>query len=442
MNFSVLTISFKTAPVALREKLAVPSGEVPALLGEIREKCLLEELMLVSTCNRMEIYFADDSSGAAAERLRVWLNGYLGEAGLEDAAALLSENAALTHLFRVACGLESMVLGEPQVLGQVKQAYQATVDNHAQGPILTGLMPRVFHAAKRVRTETQVARFPVSVSFVAVQLARRIFDTLENKTVMVVGAGDMAELTVTHLKEAGIRRLMITNRTYTNAVALAERAQGSAVRFEEIGAYLPEADIVISSTGAQEYIITPELVRMAVKQRRGDPMFFIDIAVPRDVDPEVNQLSNVYCFDIDDLQSVADANMQQRERAAGEAQQIIGEEVARYERWRQALSVVPAVKALRRHFSEVGEAELADLLEHSGDVPPQQAEQLRKLARRIVNKLLHTPSTRLKEMGSEANGPLYVDALTDLFDLPAEPEPSELDAGNVVRLPVTARKPR
>jgi glutamyl-tRNA reductase len=450
MSLSVVSLNFKTTPVELREQLAVSAELVPSLLKETRDKARLKEVMVLSTCNRVEFFFADDEETTAAKNLTQWLAERFRDQDFDiaTAAVMLSGKAAVTHLFRVACSLESMVVGEPQILGQVKEAFQLAVAHKSHGTLLTGLMPRVFRAAKRVRSETLVARFPVSISFAAVQLASRIFETLSDKTVMVVGAGDMAELTVQHLLKAGIERLLITNRTFANAVALAERFQGSAVRFDELETYVPEADIVISSTGARGFIVTPEMVKKATKKRRGAPVFFIDIAVPRDVDPAVNELSDVYCYDIDDLQAVTDANKAEREREALKAQQIVEEEVAEYERWLRSHNVVPTVKALRRRFEEVGQQELEAALEKLGQLSGDQATQVRKLVRSLINKLLHEPSTRLKQGAGEVDGMLYGDALTALFALSPdggeENAPGHHDApggndegDNVVRLPIS-----
>ena len=447
MELSVISLNFKTAPVELREQLALATEPTPALLGEIRRRCRLQELMVLSTCNRVELYFAGDA-GKGSAKLLEWLGNRCGgeRKHLERAAVLLSGREALTHLFRVACSLESMVIGEPQILGQVKDASQLSAEHGCQGPLLSGLMPRVFRTAKRVRTETEVARYPVSVSFVAVQLAARIFDTLADKTVLVVGAGDMAELTVQHLLKSGIGRLLITNRTFSSAVSLAERFQGSAVRMEELESSLAEADIVITSTGARKFIVTPEMARQATRTRRGAPIFFIDIAVPRDVDPAVNQLPDVYCYDIDDLQAVTDANKEEREREALKAQKIVEQELARYEEWRKSLAIVPNVKALRQHFENVGERELDKSLKKLNHLSGRDAAEVRKLVRSVLNKLLHEPSVRLRQQKDDFDGLLYGEVLSRLFDLQAEPGETaqvslpEEAAGNVVHLPLKPRK--
>jgi glutamyl-tRNA reductase len=268
-----------------------------------------------------------------------------------------------------------------------------------------------------VRTETQIARFPVSISFVAAELAGKIFDNLADQTVLVVGAGEMAELAVTHLMAAGVRRLVISNRTFASAVTLAERFGGSAVPYEQMAEHLAHADIVISSTGARGFIISPDIVRNAVKVRRGKPMFFIDIAVPRDVDPAINQLRNVYLYDIDDLQAVASANLKEREREALAAQAIIDEDLARFQRWFDTLGMVPTVKALRERFASVGEQELERSMARLSHLPGQDQEQVQKLVRSVINKLLHVPSTRLKSLAEGQDGRLYAEALSAIFDL-------------------------
>lgn len=419
MSLSLITFNYKTTPLNLREKLAVPQSSLPGLLTEARARCGLDEIMMVSTCNRVEVYFRAPDGPQAGRALLEWMKrGFAGwDDELERSAVVLHGEAALTHVFRVACSLESMVVGEPQILGQVKEGYQLACDSAALGPYLNGLMQRVFHAAKRVRTETAIARYPVSVSYVAAELAGKIFDPLADKSVLVVGAGEMAELVVTHLQKAGVRRLAITNRTFANAVALAEKFHGSAVRFEHLNGCLADADIVISSTGAQRPVIDAEMVRTAERVRKGRPMFFVDIAVPRDVDPQVGQIANVYCYDIDDLQSVAKANARERETEALSAQRIVEDEVARFVRWKHSDSVKPVLKALRQHVNALGQQELERLLGHLTHLSDADVTALQAMVQGLVNKLLHQPSTRLKELGEDLNGQVYAEALNELFGL-------------------------
>lgn len=420
MTLSLLSFSFKTTPIEVREPLAVPADQLPAQLRDLRARAGLSELMVLSTCNRVEYYFAAADEGAAYEGLLGALQERLPEADrrrLAETALRLSRREALNHLFRVAASLESMVVGEPQILGQIKDAFQVAAEHQAAGALLGGLMPQVLRTAKRVRTETQIARFPVSISYVAVQLAQRIFDTLARQSVLVIGAGEMAELAVEQLVRAGIRRLVIANRTFSNAVSLAERFQGTAQPFERLPELLAEADIVISSTGASGFILTRDLVRAAMRARRGKSMFLIDIAVPRDVDPAVNELSNVYRYDVDDLQSVAEANLKEREKEALAAQAIVEQDVGRYLRWRESLGAVPTVRALRERYSQVGEQELERALAQLRHLPPQDQARIQRLVRTLVNKLLHTPSMRLKQVTDAEQGRLFAETLTRLFDL-------------------------
>ncbi|MDH4248577.1 MAG: glutamyl-tRNA reductase, partial [Deltaproteobacteria bacterium] len=385
-----------------------------------------KELMVLSTCNRVEYYFVDGQPEAGFVRLLEWLNRrFLVEPGaLEPSSVKLEDQVALIHLFRVACALESMVIGEPQILGQLKDAYRLAGESTTLGPELNGLMPRVFHAAKRVRSETGISRFAVSISYVAAELAARIFESLENRTVLVIGAGEMAELAVTHLRKKGVSRLIITNRTFANGVALAEKFGGEAVRFEDLSEYLSQADIVLSSTGARGYVIDQDRVRAALKARRGNPMFFIDIAVPRDIDPKVNDLADAYLYDIDDLQSAADANRKEREKEAQAAQLIIEDELSRYFQWRSANQVSPLVTALRTHFLDTGAIEMEKGLSRLRHLPQEDTEQVRRLVHNLLNKLLHVPSTRLKALGEDPNAPLYAEALRHMFDLSTHPPAS------------------
>jgi len=420
MTLSLLSFNFKTAPIEVREPLAVSAEGLPGELSALRKRADLAEAMLLSTCNRVEYYFAAPNLRAAEAALLEALRERLPEPDRERLAVTalrLSRRDALNHLFRVASSLESMVVGEPQILGQLKEAFQIATEHGAAGPLLTGLMPQVLRAAKRVRTETQIGRFPLSIGYVAVQLAQRIFASLADQTVLVIGAGEMAELAVEQLKKAGIRRLVLTNRTLSNAVKLAERFEGTAEPFERLPELVAEADIVLSSTGARSFVVSRDTVRQAMRARRGKSMFFIDIAVPRDVDPAVNELANVYRYDVDDLQSVADANRMEREREAQAAQAIIDQEVELYVRWRASLGAVPTVGALRNHFTSAAEEELDKTLARLRHLAPQDRERVERLARTLVNRLLHKPSMRLKQATSAEEGQLYAETLVRLFEL-------------------------
>ena len=291
MKFAVLGWNYKQTPIEIRELLSLSPEQCTRLATELKQELGLEELLILSTCNRTELYFVSEFSSHMSQRLCQHLKQYWQVPELPDLAYELFELEAVDHLFRVACSLESMVLGEPQILGQVKEAYQHFQDSQHLGRLSRYLFQKAFYTAKRVRTET--SNFAVSISFAAVELAKRIFGELTDQTIMVIGAGEMAELAAKHLIKNGVTRLLVTNRTFANAVQLAERCNGSAIRFESLPEYLPNADIIIGSTGASHYIIDQKIVKQCLKQRKGRPIFFIDIAVPRDIDPKVNSLSNV-----------------------------------------------------------------------------------------------------------------------------------------------------
>jgi glutamyl-tRNA reductase len=445
MNLVVLSISYKLAPVEIRERLDLPESQLSEALRELRARCAMDELMALCTCNRIEFYFIARNESAALEALRRWIGERLGEqrgeAGgeLERGAIVLTHRAAMIHLFRVASSLESMVVGEPQILGQVKEAYELAVREKSAGPRLMGLLSRAFHAAKRVRTETEIARNAVSVSFAAVELATKIFDTLADKSVLVIGAGEMAELAIQHLLKQGIRQLVLANRTFAHAVELSEKYQGAAIPYDQIDAALAGADIVISSTGARRYQLTPERVRPALRARKGKPMFFIDIAVPRDIDPAVNGLANAYCYDIDDLNSVIDANRREREAEALKAQHIVEEEVARYLRWSESLAAVPTIRALRHTFHLLGENELDKALAQLPDLTQREERQVRRLVHGLINKLLHSPSIQLKQLAQQGNGTLYAEAIARLFGLHPEQVPAPGEAAGARERPAQER---
>ncbi|MDH4224576.1 MAG: glutamyl-tRNA reductase [Deltaproteobacteria bacterium] len=419
MTISVLSLSYKTAPVEVREKLDIPAAQLGQALEELQCLPSLDEVMVVSTCNRVEVYFAAADPAAAFGAIKGWMAARLEGAGFdfEQSVVRLSGKPALNHLFRVAGSLESMVIGEPQILGQVKEAFQASVEKKCVGSVLMGLMPRVFRTAKRVRTETGISRFAVSISYAAVELAGKIFDSMAQKTVLVIGAGEMAELAIAHLIKTGIGRLMVINRTYDNAVALAEKFQGEPLRYEEMELALASADIVISSTGARGFIITPPMVRQVMRQHKGGAMFFIDIAVPRDIDPDINQITNVYCYDIDDLKSVTDSNRKEREKEALAAQAIVDEEVARYQGWADSLSVVPVIRALREKFNQAAMAEVEKTLPRLSGDSAEDGKLVSQMARTLVNKLLHAPSTHVRQVAEEGDGKLMAEVLAGLFDL-------------------------
>jgi glutamyl-tRNA reductase len=399
-RLAVAGLSHRTAPVDVRERAAIPDGELASVLTRARATAGVDEVMIVSTCNRVEIYgaVADD---AGADLLRGVLCDMRG-ADLRGAVYGYEGEAALRHVFRVASSLDSMVVGEPQILGQVKDAYSAAVEQGVAGALLGRVLPRAFQIAKRVRSETEIARASASVASVAVDLARQIFGELDGRRVLVVGAGKMGALAARHLKKAGAADLTVVNRTASRGAELADQLGAQAAPWEERETLLRVADIVVSSTGASEPVLTRAIVERAMKARRGRWLLLIDIAVPRDIEPTAGKLENVFLYDIDGLQQVLDANLAGRMREADQAAALVEEEVRRFLAGEQALGVVPTIKDLRAHFVAVAQAEVARLQQRmSAGANERDRALIKELGDALVNKLLHGPLTALKADGGD-----------------------------------------
>ena len=428
MEILVVGLSHKTAPVDLREKVAFAPDCIHEALHTVRNLEALQEGVIVSTCNRVEVYAASRHREAGVESLIRFMAEYH-EVPLEDLRPHLYVQVgpeAVRHVFRVASSLDSMVVGEPQILGQVKAAYDVAVEGSATGLVLNRFMHKAFSAAKRVRTETRIAQSAVSVSFAAVELARKIFGTLERKSVMVIGAGEMCELAATHLVENGIRSVTVTNRTLARAESLAEQFGGRAVAFEEFHHYLQEVDIVISSTGAPHFVLQVDALRGAMKARKQKPMFLIDIAVPRDIDPRINDLPNVFLYDVDDLQGVVDANKKERGKEADKAEIIVAEEVQSFLSWLKTLEVTPTIRALRDSFDTIRRAEMDKTLKTFGEgLTKKQRKSLEAMGQAIVNKILHQPTLYLKSLAEDPEVDFSVDAVRRLFGLAESENPEE-----------------
>ncbi len=414
----LLGLNHRTAPVEVRERFALEKkGRHPLKL--LRDELpQASEAYFLSTCNRVEFLLVSTVPEEALSRLKELLSRETGLARetFEPHLYLLRDLEAVRHLFRVASGLDSLVLGEPQILGQVKEAYREAVDHRTTGPILNRLLHRTFSVAKRVRTETGIGSYAVSVSYAAVELAKKIFGSLRGKIALLVGAGEMAELAAQHLLAAGVEKMLVANRTLARAIELAERFRGEAYGLEELSECLLKTDIVISSTGAPGYVITREMVKPLLRKRRLRPLFFIDIAVPRDVEPAVNELENVYVFDIDDLKQVVEENLDRRRREAMRAERIIEEEVLKFERWLRELAVYPTIKALRAKAEAIRQRELARTLSRLRDLSPEEKEALELMTEAIVQKLLHAPITYLK-VGYHRLGREAITTVRRVFDL-------------------------
>lgn len=427
MNIIVVGLSHKTATVEIREKVAFSPNLIEKPLHELVALDEIVEGVIVSTCNRVEIYATTRDIAGGIARIKRFMAEYhhIPLETLEPHLYSYHSEAAIRHVFRVASSLDSMVVGEPQILGQIKTSYGYAAEYKSSGIILNRFLHKAFSVAKRVRTETKIASSAVSVAFAAVELAKKILGNLSDKTVMLIGAGEMCELAAKHFMNSGARGVMVTNRTFERAERLAEEFSGEAVRFEELFQHLHRADIVLSSTGAPHVIIGPKDVEDVVKRRKFKPMFFIDIAVPRDIDPKVDGLENAYLFTVDNLQEIVQANLAQRSLEAEKAEEIINQEIGQFFKWLASLEVTPTIVALRNHFDEIRRAELEKTLSNWKDLPPDAEKRLEALTMAMMNKLLHTPTTVLKRAGQGGRVDLYVDGLRQLFELEAVLEEHE-----------------
>ena len=419
MNFALVGLSHKTAPVEVREKLAIPESALPEALGALRRHDGVREGLILSTCNRVEVFARGESSNDLALSLPAFLADYhrLPLAGLHKYFYHYREREAIRHIFRVASSLDSMVVGEPQILGQVKSAYAAARAAGLASGLMDEVMARAFGVAKKIRSETGIAQMAVSISHAAVELARKIFGSLAGKTILLIGAGKMSELAARHLLRCGAASLLITNRRLERATELAAAFQGQAVPFEQLFDYVPRADIIISSTGASHFIVRKEDGARILARRRNRPMFFIDIAVPRDIDPELNKLDNIFLYDVDDLQNVIEANLVERRRAAERGEQILELEVDRFLARLKTLQVVPTIVSLQARLEEIRRQEVERLRLKLGPLSAEQEQALEALTRGIINKVLHDPMTQLKSLAQEPDGLKIVEIVRRMFNL-------------------------
>ena len=400
MKILLVGLNHKTAPVEIRERLALdtcaPDQAYPRLGGPA-----LTESIIISTCNRVEVAAVAEDTKEAVVAIKAFLGSLHGldPSNFQDYLYILEDRAAVEHVFRVASSLDSMVIGEPQILGQLKAAFRQAVDNRATGAVLNKLLHKSFSVAKRVRTETGIASHAVSIGYAAVEMARKIFGELAGKEVLLIGAGEMAELTAEHLLSQGASAITVANRTLKRAVELAQRWDGQAASLEELSDLLARVDIVISSTGAPEMVVKADQVRAVLKARKHRPLFFVDIAVPRDVDPEVNRLSNVYLYDIDDLQGVVDENRAARSQEAVRAVRILEEEVIAFQNWLETLDTFPTIVDLKEKSEKIRRAELQKTLRHLGPLTEEQERALEVMTRALTQKLIHDPILFIKGAG-------------------------------------------
>jgi glutamyl-tRNA reductase len=420
MSIVLVGLNHKTAPVEVRERLAFTDEACAESLLALVDGEAVGEGLIVSTCNRVEVLAAAAPGGGerAAARVSDFLSRTRGVPPeiFADHLYVHTEEAAVRHVFRVASSLDSMVVGEPQVLGQVRRAYSIAVSAGTAGRVIHKLVHHALRVAKRVRTETGIAASAVSISYTAVELGRKIFGSLEGATVLLVGAGEMAELAAEHLRGAGASRVLVTNRTFETAARLAARFGGEAVAFDALAAHLAEADIVICSTAAEGFVIYPDDARAAVAARRNRPAFFIDISVPRNVDPAVGGIDNLFVFDVDDLEAVVASNIREREREAERAELIVESEVMQFQEALRSLDLGPTVAALRGKLDEIARAELKRQRGRLGDLTPEQERAVESLLASVVNKISHPVINRLRR-SHDSGDPESVKAWRDVFGL-------------------------
>ena len=417
MNLVLIGVNHRTAPVEVREQFAIPESRLPEAVKMLTQCSGVEEGMIVSTCNRVEILARtrDGQSG-----LDEFFREFYGVDPEPYRQHLYEhrEREAVRHVFRVASSLDSMIVGDPQILGQVKEAYATARAVGGVNSQLDALLTRAFAVAKRVRNETAVATSAVSVASVAVDLAKKIFGNLQGKSIYLVGAGKMSELAARHLLAHGAAQLYVSNRTYERALALAKKFGGEALPFEQLYDTVPQADIVISSTGAPHAIFRKEHGERFLSKRRNRPMFFIDIAVPRDVDPDMNKLDGIFVYDIDDLQQVVTSHVADRRVEADRAEAIVQLEVDKFQARLQTLDVVPTIVSLQEHLETVRQAEIDRVRGRLGTLSPEQELAVEALTRGIINKIMHTPITTLKTAARESSeATTVIDLVRRLFGL-------------------------
>ena len=419
VNLILVGVNHKTTPVEIREKLAFTKGKIEESVDRLFNFPDIIEHTILSTCNRVEIYARANCQDSAIKAIKQFICDFheVSPFELEDHFYSYRNEEAVEHLFRVSSSLDSMILGEAQILGQVKDAYSLAKDLRSTGLVLNQLFEKAFSIAKKVREETGIAERSVSISSAAVELAQKIFDDLENRTVMLVGTGEMAELAAKHLISYGVKTIYVTSRTYDRAVNLARALNGSALDFEAFKSELHRADIVITSTSAPKFIINKEIVEKAIHERKNKPIFFIDIAVPRDIEPDVNDLENVYLYDIDDLQVVVSANIKEREKEAKNAMNLISQEVTKFNNWVGALDAVPTIVEIRKKAENIRKQEIEKTLKKISHLSEDDKQLLRQMSSSMINKILHKPTTKLKQKTQSEDGHIYLKAIRHLFHL-------------------------
>lgn len=421
MNIVVVGLSHKTAPVELRELLAISESRLGEALRRLFGYPVVKEAMFLETCNRVEVYAVVQDIEAGVGAIQDFLVSNHLALSAEDLFPHLyhyADESAIRHLFRVAASLDSMVVGEPQILGQVKDAYELALSHRTSGVVLNKIVKKAISVGKGVRTQTRIAEYAVSVSYAAVELAKKVFSSLQERTVLLVGAGEMGKLAARHLVNHGVKRVLLTTRNYQRGQRLADRFEGTPIPFEEFSRNLWKADIVLCATGASHFVITKDEVQQAIYQRMNRPMFLIDITVPRNIDPAVKDIDNAFLFDIDDLKAHVGQNQQERQREAEKAEDLVKHEVAVMLGWLRGLEATPTIVALRKRAEEIKRAELEKVLSRLSHLDGKDQVAIEGLATAIVNKLLHGPVVTLKSEAQTQNGFTFIEAARRFFNLP------------------------
>ncbi|MBL7032335.1 MAG: glutamyl-tRNA reductase [Nitrospira sp.] len=421
MNILVIGLNHKTAPTEVREKVAFDGPKLVEALDKLKDYPHIKEHIILSTCNRVEMYAAVDDLDAGTESIKNFISDFHGVSRdlLDNSLYLHKDTDAVRHIYRVGSSLDSMVVGEPQILGQLKDAFDAALKNKTTGVFLNKLMRKSVSVVKRIRTETKIAAGAVSISFAAIELAKKIFEDISTKSFMLIGAGEMAELAAKHLLNLGVKDVYVTNRTTSRAEELAKEFNGKVILFENFPLELRFSDIVICAAGAPDYILLKEEMHKIMKDRKQNPVFIIDITIPRSIDPLINELDNVYLYEVDDLKDIVDSNKEERAKEAEKAEMIVEEEIGSFTKWTSSLSVTPTIVALRNKAETIRQDELEKTLKKLGPLEEKQIKAIEYLSTTIVNKLIHPPTTALKEEHD------YKDLMVDLIKKMYGLEPGE-----------------
>ncbi|KKO51327.1 glutamyl-tRNA reductase [Paenibacillus sp. DMB20] len=430
MHIVVVGLNYRTAPVEVRERFTFAEQDLPEALKQLKSTKSVLEGVIVATCNRTEIYVVVDRLSMCGYFIRSFMEQWFGIKREEFTKHLYiyEDEQAISHLFKVSCGLDSMVIGETQILGQVRNAFLKSQKEKATGTWFNMLFKQAVTLGKRAHSETSIGESAVSVSYAAVELGKRIFGTFHDKKVLILGAGKMSELTVKHLYANGAAEVFVANRTLARAEELALKFKGTPLGMEEATERLHEVDIVISSTGANDYVIRPMLVNETMKKRQARPLFMIDIAVPRDIDPDVGDVQNVFLYDIDDLEGIVESNLEMRRAEAAKIETMIQEEMEAFHQWLKTLGVRPAIRALQDKSNSIHEETLESLFNKLPELDERQRKVIRRLTKSIVNQMMHDPINRIKEMTGGKQAAEALDYFTQIFALESLIEENEQGA--------------